>query len=184
MTVSVTNWIVSLTMWLFTYKISSCTISRNLPSNVWWLYHWQTELYPLPCDILQIQFLLVLHLETCQAMSLSVTNWIISLTLWLFTYKISSCTTSRNLPSNVWWLYHWQTELSPLPCDILHIKFLLVLHLETCQAMSDDCISDKLNYLPWIEIGKFKLVAQTRFLIKNIYMLNCLLDKSLVETKI
>jgi hypothetical protein len=51
--------------------------------------------------------------------------------------------------------------------------------------MSDDCISEKMNYLPWIEIGKFKLVAQTRFLIKNIYMLNCLLDKSLVaQTKI
>ena len=71
-------------------------------------------------------------------MSVSVTNWIISLTLWLLTYKISPYTTSRNLPSNVWWLHKWQTELSPLHCDFLHIKFLLVLHLETCQAMSDD----------------------------------------------
>jgi hypothetical protein len=73
-------------------------------------------------------------------MTASVTHWIVSLTLWLFRYKISSCTTCRDLPSNVWWLYQWQTELSPLPCDFLHIKFLLVLHLEACQAMSDDCL--------------------------------------------
>ena len=148
-----TNWIISLTLSLFTYTISSCTTSRNLPSNVWWLYQWQTELSPLPCDFLHIKCLIVLHLETCQAMSddcISDKLNYLPYLVWHFTYKISSSTTSRNLPSNVWWLYQWQTELSPLPCEYLHIKCLLVLHLETCQAMSADCISDKLNYLPYL----------------------------------
>jgi hypothetical protein len=167
----VANWIISLTLWFFTYKISSCTTSRDLPTNVCWLHNWQTELSPLPCDFLHIKCLLVLHLETCQAMS----DDCISDKLNYLPYLV-------NLSSNVWWLYQWQTKLSPFPCDflhikfllvlhletfqeclyqwqtelspllcdILHIKFLLILHLETSQAMSDDCISDKLNYLPYL----------------------------------
>jgi hypothetical protein len=147
--------------------MSSCTTSRDLPSNVWWLYTWGTELSPLPCDFLQIKYLLLLHLETwnnfickksqCKGDN-SVCHWCsyqtllgksldvvqedmlyvksdkireiiqfvtytVSLTLSLFTYKISSCTTSRDLPSNVWWLYKWQTELSPLSCHFLLASF-------------------------------------------------------------
>ena len=139
MIVSVTNWIISLTLWIFTYKMSYCTTSRDLPSNVWWLHKWQTELSPLPCDFLHIKFLLVLLLETCQPMS---ADCIID--------KLNYLPYLVNLSSNVWWLYQWQTELSPLHCDFLHIKCLLILHLDTCQAMSDDFISDKLNYLPYI----------------------------------
>jgi hypothetical protein len=151
-------------LWLFTYKMSSCTASRDLPSNVWWLYRWETELSPLPSDFLHVKFLLVrsqgkgdnsvCHLYSHQTLlgkSLdAVQEDILYIKSHKVTYKMSSCTASRDLPSNVWWLYRWETELSPLPSDFLHVKFLLVLHLETCKAMSDDCISDKLNCLPYL----------------------------------
>ena len=188
--------------------MSSCTTSRDLPSNVWWLYMWKNELSPFPCDFLHIKFLLVLHLETCQAMSddyrlenelsplpchfLHIKFLVLHLetcqaisddcisdklnylpSLWIFTYKMSSCTTSRDLPCNVWWVYMWQTELSPLHCDFLDIKVLLVLHLETCQAMSDDCISDKLNYLPFLVNFYIKISSCTtsRKLPSNVWWL-------------
>jgi hypothetical protein len=157
-----------------------------MSSNVCWLHRWQTELSPLPCDFLHIKFLLVLHLENCKAMSDDCIseNWIISLTLWIFTYKMScshkvkeiiqfltdshqtllgkfldvvqeeilyvKCHNVREIFQFVTYaVIRHCTELSPLPCEFLHIKCLVVLHLETSQAMSDDCISEKLNYHPY-----------------------------------
>jgi hypothetical protein len=150
MTVSVTNWIISLTLCLFTYKMSSCTTSRDLPCNVWWVYMWQTELSPLHCDFLHIKVLLVLHLETCQAMSddYRLENELSPLPCHFLHIKflVLHLETCQALSND----YRWETELSPLPCYFLDIKFLLVLHLETSQAMSDYFISDKLNYLPYL----------------------------------
>ena len=40
-------------------------------------------------------------------------------------------------------------------------------------------VTDKVDHTG-IEIGKFKLVAQTKFLIKNVYMFNLIIGKSLV----
>jgi hypothetical protein len=114
MTVSVTNWIISLTLWIFTYKISSCTRDNSVCH---WYSH-QTLLGKFQ-DIVQeeilyvkshkvreiIQFVTDTVIRHCWQVSRCSTRrnyWIISLTLWLFTCKISSCTTSRDLLSNVW----------------------------------------------------------------------------------
>jgi hypothetical protein len=156
MSASVTNWIISLTLWLFTCKISSCTTSRDFLSNVWWQSldvvqedisyvksHKVREIiqfltYTVISHCLTSRDLHVLHLETCQQclMTVSVTNWIVSLTLWLFIYKISSCTTSRDLPSNVWWLYKWETELSPMDrnWEVQAIQFLTYIVIRHCWA--------------------------------------------------
>jgi hypothetical protein len=107
----VTNWIVSLTLWLFTYKIKG-------DNSV--------------CHLCSHQTLLSKSLDAVQKEILYVKSHKVR-------EIIQFLTDTRDLPSNVWWLYMWETELSTLSCDFLHIKCLLVLHLENCQAMSDDC---------------------------------------------
>jgi hypothetical protein len=76
-------------------------------------------------------------------MTVSVRNLIFSLTLWLFTYKMSSCTTSRNLPSNVWWLHKWQTELSPLHCDFICKKSQVMGDNSVCHWYSHQILLGK-----------------------------------------
>jgi hypothetical protein len=141
---------------IFTYKIYSCTTSRNLPtmSDDCTLMHssdiaWQVSRCSTRRHVICKKWQgkgdnSVCHLYSHRTLLGKSLDVVLQFLL------ILRRTTSRDLPSNVWWLYQWQTKLSPLPCDFLHIKFLLVLHLESCQAMSDDCISDKLNYLPYL----------------------------------
>jgi hypothetical protein len=113
-------------------KISSCTTPRDWPSNVWWLYQWQTELSPLCCDFLHIECLLVLHQESQCKGDNSVCHIYSHQTLlgksldavqeeivYVKGHKVSET-------------IQFVTYTVILPCDFLHVKFFLVLHLETC----------------------------------------------------
>jgi hypothetical protein len=99
-----------------------------------------------------IQFVTDTVAKQCP-MTVSVRNWINSLTLWLFTYTISFCTTSRDLPSVTrrnFICKKWQGKGENSVCHWYSHQTLLGKFLDVVQEEILYVKSDKVRYIDYI----------------------------------